>query len=73
MCISDGLARITAYPGDVELSTRRDRQAVIVQALYSNGLTRDVTSEAKYSLADPALAKLEAGLVLFPPPARYVC
>ncbi len=58
------LAGISAYPGDVQLSTRRDRQAVIVQALYSNGLTRDVTSEAKYTLADPTLAKLEAGFVL---------
>ena len=58
------LVKLTAYPGDVQLSTSRDRQSVIVQALYSNGLTRDVTSEAKYSLADPALAKLEAGALL---------
>ena len=40
------LVKITAYPGDIELSTRRDRQSVIVQALYSNGLTRDITSES---------------------------
>jgi len=58
------LVKLTAYPGDIQLSTSRDRQSVIVQALYSNGLTRDVTSEAKYSLADPALAKLEAGVLL---------
>ena len=58
------LVKITAYPGDVQLSTQRDRQSVIVQALYSNGLTRDITSEAKYTLADPALAKLEGGAVL---------
>ena len=58
------LVKITAYPGDVQLSTPRDRQSVIVQALYSNGLTRDITSEAKYTLADPALAKLEGGAVL---------
>ena len=58
------LVKLTAYPGDIQLSTSRDRQSVIVQALYSNGLTRDVTSEAKYSLADPALAKLEAGALL---------
>ncbi len=58
------LVKITAFPGDIQLSTQRDRQSVIVQALYSNGLTRDVSSEAEYSLADPTLAKLDAGTVL---------
>ena len=59
-----GLVKITAFPGDIQLNSLRDHQSVIVQALYSNGLTRDVSSEAEYSLADPALAKLEAGAVL---------
>ncbi len=59
-----GLVKITAFPGDIQLSTRRDHQSIIVQALYSNGLTRDVSSEAEYSIAEPALAKIESGTVL---------
>ena len=33
------LVKITAYPGNIQLNTKRDRQSVIVQALYSNGLS----------------------------------
>jgi hypothetical protein len=58
------LVRITAYPANIELNTSRDRQSIIVQALYSNGLTADVTSAAKLTLGDPALAKIEKGTLL---------
>ena len=69
--VSNGLAAdvpltsVSVYPDSVKLSTQRDRQALIVQAVYANGLTRDVTAEAKFVLADEKSANL-AGHTLTP-------
>lgn len=52
------LATIEVFPPDINLETARDRQAFIVQAWYADGLSRDVTAEAKATLANPAFAKL---------------
>ena len=46
------LTLLTVSPASVKLTTKRDRQSLIVQATYANGLTSDVTGEAKFSLAD---------------------
>lgn len=53
------------YPPDVNLNTLRDRQSFVVQVTMPNGLTKDVTSEAKLTLSNPALVKLQ-GNVLTP-------
>ncbi len=50
---------INVYPPDINLTTARDRQAVIVQAVYESGITRDVTDEAKLSVANAELTRLE--------------
>ena len=55
---------LSVFPPDVNLGTSRDRQAFIVQLLEPDGITRDVTAEAKLSLEAP-LAKLD-GNVLHP-------
>ena len=52
------LVSINVYPNDIKLTTQRDYQSMIVQAVFSNGLTRDVTSESKFAIADPKLAEL---------------
>ncbi|MFT5300149.1 MAG: hypothetical protein ACI814_000923 [Mariniblastus sp.] len=52
-------SKIDVYPADVFLSNIRDRQSLVVQATYPDGVTRDVTSEAKLTLTNPALATLE--------------
>jgi hypothetical protein len=52
-----------AFPPSVHLSTARDRQAVIVQVVEADGLTRDVTAEATFALADAAPARLEANVL----------
>jgi hypothetical protein len=59
------LTSIEVYPPDINLETSRDRQSFIVQAAYADGLTRDVTAEAKAAVGNPAFAKLE-GSVLHP-------
>jgi hypothetical protein len=53
------LAKIEVFPPDVHLSGTRDRQLVVVQATYADGITRDVTSEATITPANPALVRRE--------------
>ena len=57
------LADLLVFPPDVNLATSRSRQLFIVQAAYADGLTRDVTAEAKAKLSNPALAKLDKNLL----------
>lgn len=52
-------ASIVVSPPDVFLNTSRDRQLLVVQAKYSDGITRDVTAEAKYTPANAALVKID--------------
>ncbi|HEV8068749.1 MAG TPA: DUF1549 domain-containing protein [Planctomycetaceae bacterium] len=52
-------AEILVYPPDVDLTTARDRQSLIVQARYSDGITRDVTTDAKFTLANAKLARID--------------
>ena len=51
-------ASIRVYPQDVHLTTIRDRQLMIVQAVQPDGITRDVTKEAKLTLSGN-VARLE--------------
>ena len=53
--------KLAAYPAEVGLETAQDRQTLVIQASYPDGLTRDVTHLAEFRLANPALAKCEAG------------
>jgi hypothetical protein len=50
-------AELRVFPGDVALSSARDRQSIIVQAVYPNGLTKDVTAEAAFAVANEAVLK----------------
>jgi Protein of unknown function (DUF1549)/Protein of unknown function (DUF1553) len=52
-------AKIAVYPPDISLETARDRQSFVVQATYPDGLTRDVTEQAKLTVVNPAFAKLD--------------
>jgi hypothetical protein len=56
---------LEVYPAEVHINTVRDRQSFVAQVTYPNGLTRDVTAEAKLSLSDAAKVKLD-GNVLHP-------
>lgn len=51
------------YPADVNLKFQRDRQSLVVSFRQPSGVHRDVTAEAKYTVADPARAKVEKGIV----------
>lgn len=58
-----GSTAFDVFPKDVNLTTSRDRQTLVVRFTETNGVQRDVTTEAKFILADPAKAKVEKGIV----------
>ncbi len=51
------LTKLEVFPPDLNLSTARDRQAIVVQATFADGITRDVTAEAVFTPANPALLR----------------
>ncbi len=59
------LEKLLVYPESISLTTRGDRQLVVVQAVFSDGITRDVAKDAKYSLSQPGIVRQE-GQTLYP-------
>ena len=59
------LSKIEVFPNDINLTTARDRQSLVVQATYVDGITRDVTAQATMTPANPALVRRD-GFVLYP-------
>lgn len=53
------VAELRVFPADINLLTAKDRQLMVVQAVYASGLTQDVTSQATMTLANPALCRRE--------------
>ena len=53
------LTDLKVMPPDANLTTLRDRQPVVIQAIYADGITEDVSAQAKYTLANPKLVKFE--------------
>jgi hypothetical protein len=51
-------ASLTVAPADIHLSSMRDRQSIVVQAVLDNGLTVDVTDQAEI-VTDENLLKRE--------------
>jgi hypothetical protein len=59
------LQEVLVYPPDIHLSTSRDLQSLVVQAIYADETTRDVTSTSKLTLADASLVRRE-GFTFYP-------
>jgi len=59
------LSDVKVFPADINLKTRQDRQSLVVQAIYADGVTRDVTGQSTFVLGNQALAKLDKA-TLFP-------
>lgn len=51
------------FPSEVNLKFQRDRQSLVVRWTEPNGVHRDVTTEATFTLADPDKAKIEKGVL----------
>ena len=58
------LVDVQVYPKEANIYTKRGKQSLVVQANYSDSTTRDVTTEAKYTFADPKFAKLDKATIL---------
>ncbi|MCH2182085.1 MAG: DUF1549 and DUF1553 domain-containing protein [Mariniblastus sp.] len=48
--------QLVVTPTNVNLKNQRDIQSLVVQAVYPNGITRDVTGEVTWQLSDEAIA-----------------
>ncbi|WP_410050432.1 DUF1549 and DUF1553 domain-containing protein [Blastopirellula sp. J2-11] len=59
------IVKIDVYPESAELLTSRDQQNFVVRATRADDVTIDVTSEAKWSVGDEKIAKLQ-GTTLLP-------
>src|SRR5438309_9243526 len=57
------LTSLEVYPPDINLETSRDRQSFVVQAWFADGLSRDVTAEAKAGVANPMMVRLDGNVV----------
>src|SRR5262245_31796794 len=57
------LTTVEVFPADINIFTSRGQQSFIVKATYADGITQDVTVNAKISLSNPALAKLEKNVI----------
>src|SRR4051812_990005 len=53
------LSDLKAYPSEIQLTSSNASQRVVVQATYSDGLTRDVSSQAAYKLTNPKVARID--------------
>jgi hypothetical protein len=54
---------LEVFPSDVVLTTKRAAQSVVVRVTEQSGVQRDVTTQAAFTFADPAKAKIEKGIV----------
>ncbi len=53
------LTDVKVFPADINLKTKQDHQGVVVQAIYSDGVTRDVTAQASFSVGNKSLVKFD--------------
>ncbi|MCG6156103.1 DUF1549 and DUF1553 domain-containing protein [Rubinisphaera margarita] len=59
------LVKIGLYPPQVNLKTAKDKQSIVVQAVYADGVTEDVTAKAELKLVGAACARID-GAMLYP-------
>ena len=67
-CLPDGgktkLSKLESFPPDIKLTSAKARQEIVVQGIYADGTTRDLTSRAKITVANPHVASIARGLIV---------
>ena len=58
------LVSIAAYPPKVQLFDASDQKRIIIVANFADGTTREVTAQAKISLASPTILSIDQNFVL---------
>jgi len=56
-------APFEVYPSAINLTTHADRQAVVIRARRADGVTADLTHEAKLSIENPSIASVQDGVL----------
>jgi hypothetical protein len=57
------LTGLQCYPPEIKLNSARARQEIVVQAVYADGVTRDVTARAGFSMANSQVARIAQAVV----------
>ncbi len=57
------LAELKVYPDSIQLSTATARQSIVVQAVFDDGITRDVTPKAQWAANDDKIVRRENNVV----------
>ncbi len=55
--------RLESFPAKITLETSRARQSIVSRIAQPNGITKDVTTEAQLSVADPKIAVFEGNIL----------
>ena len=55
---------IQVFPANIDLTTKRDSQSIVVQAFYENGLTEDVTDKVEWKVSGESVVKRNGNLFL---------
>ena len=55
---------VEVFPAEIQLTTARDRQSIVVQATFADGITRDVTREATITPGRPQAGPARRGDLL---------
>lgn len=58
------VTKVEIFPNDITLLHAGDRQTLVVQATFSDGVTRDVSAESNYVFGNPNLVRREGALFL---------
>lgn len=59
------LVELKVFPAEVSLTTKRDFQGIVVEGVYDDGLTRDLTEKSDWKIADGSFVNRE-GVRLLP-------
>src|SRR5262249_22580083 len=54
------VTELRVFPPEITLLTAKDQQLLVVQSVYADGITRDVTAQSQWTFANPALVRREA-------------
>ncbi|MEQ8855474.1 DUF1549 domain-containing protein [Gimesia sp.] len=57
------MVQLNVYPQDIQLTTSRDRQSIIGQAVYDNGLTEDVTTKLQFKPTKEGIVRIENNMI----------
>ena len=60
------LVEVRVHPANINLTAKQDQQSIVVQALYSDATTQDVTAKADFAFADKKTAVMDKEFVVRP-------